>query len=233
MKVALNPINTNTKSNNSNQVNFKARAELRLSEAFFTELGKLKPEVAATQIQNIIDAATFLKRVAPKIGKKDELVTLTEHFNGDNRGVALFYYRRFGINTMRESEPGKRLYYKAHITPVSVDDGSKPATQITDTINNKHNTKKGIVLKDGKKLPMPTEPITYYGGFIASEDGATLTRGKYTFAHMSAAKLAKRDTAPKFLGSKTTTLAELIAKLKSLCTPVEKQKKLAYCGWDK
>lgn len=233
MRVSLNPINTNTKSSvcaNSNQVNFKARAELRLSDVFFTKLGELKPDKAAIKVQNVIDAITFLKRVAPKIGKRDELAILTDQCVADDRLVDLFYFRRFGGNPVRGE---KRLYKKEWITPVLVDDGSRPVLQMTNIFNDKFTAEKGIVLKDKKKLPKPVEPTTWYGHFVASRDGSALERRKYTYAGFSAEVLAKRNTDPKVLSTETTTLAELTAKLKALCTPVEEQRQLSYCGFDK
>lgn len=221
MRVSLNPINTNTKSNNSNPVNFKATAELRLGKTFFDKLAALKPEEAANRIKNIIDAATFLKKVASKIEKQDELIILTEQVR-DNRWLDLFYYRRFGpnINRKTKSDPNKWLYYKDHVNVVVADGASDTVSRMTDIINNEHNARKGIVLKNGEKLPMPEKQFRY-SGFIASQDGNTLRRVVYDAAYT------------KRIGEETTTLAELIAKLKALCTPAEQQKQLEYTGWDK
>lgn len=218
MKVSLNPINTNTKSSNPNQVNFKARAELRLSEDFFVKLATLNPKDAAMRIQEIINAATFLQRVAPKIGKRDELVVLTEGFMtkpdqtvGLNMDIVnLDYYRRHVAH-----EKTNPLYRKEWIGPIFIDDPDGSTFWLKIFINE--NADKGMVLKDGKKLPIPTKPTAHHGGFAASTDGSdTLTRIKYDGAYT------------KQLREEKTTLQELMTKLRALCTPASKQKQLRF-----
>lgn len=204
MKVALNPINTNTKSNNPNQVNFKARAELRLSEAFLDELMKLKPEEAASRIQGLIDVVTFLKKVAPKIGKRDELVTLANR--GDKtEEVYLSYYKRYGGEFWKKS--GK-LYDEKVVNIVFLDGEGDAKHYVRNFVNGNK------LLKDGGKLPTLKKRFRY-GGFSASQDG-TLTRVRYNLPYT------------KELGREKTTLAELMAKLKALCTPIEHQRQLKF-----
>lgn len=214
MKVSLNPINTNTKSNNFNQVDFKARAELRLSEEFFAKLASLKPEEAANRAQGILDVMAVLRR-AKNVGRKKDVMVLKDY--DSPKGIP-DYIEQLQVVYFEHSKrlEGKDFYDEKRIKLFDVlSDGC--CEHIRGILNK--------FLSSSKKRQIPESRTKFfYHKFAASEDGSdTLSRKKVTYAGFSPAELCKPGTSPRVLRTETTTLAELMQKLRALCTSPKKQ----------
>lgn len=218
MKVALNPINSNTKSNNPNQVNFKAQLELRLGKTFFDKLAALKPAEAANRVQGIIDVMAVLENHAPIIGKTKDVIVLRDY---DAPKLLPDWVEQLEIKyyeyTCKYKE--KNIYNEKtidHPDVLSSNNIRFRTVHLKDKLNRLLGKQKQIPISELEDIPSP-----FYGSFDVSE-GDTLTRKKYTYSGLSREQIAAGDL-PKASRTETTTLANLMKELKALCTPPEKQ----------
>lgn len=217
MKIALNPI-TNTKSNNPNQVNFKARAELRLSEAFFAKLAGMTPAEAANRAQGIMDVMAVLESHAPGIGKAKDVMVLRDY---DAPKLLPDWIEQLEIKyyeyTCRYKE--KDLYNEKpieHPDVLSSNNIRYRTVHLKDKLYRLLGRQNQISIPELEDIPSP-----FYGSFNVSE-GDTLTRKKYTYSDLSREQVAAGNL-PVASRTETTTLANLMKELKALCTPPERQ----------
>lgn len=69
-------------NNINNNMNFKAKLKVSLGKNIENYLQGLKPEESVWYSQEIIDGVGLLKKVAPGIGKEEDLITVTDDTPG-------------------------------------------------------------------------------------------------------------------------------------------------------
>lgn len=63
----------------NNDVNFKARAKVNISNDFLVMFGLNEPKVMAEFVEKTADAVKLLKKVAPKIGSNEDVLELRSY----------------------------------------------------------------------------------------------------------------------------------------------------------
>lgn len=202
MRVSLNPINTNTKSNNSNQANFKARAELRLSEAFFEKLSGMQPADAANRAQGIMNVMTVLKSHAPSIGQRKDVIILRD-YNASKlipdwiQQLEMKYYEHSGKYMGQQD-----VYNEKTISHPDV-----LSSSFSGMMGNILNR----LLGKGRQIPAP-KPEPLYGPFFAPDGFPDVLIRKKWDAEGS-----------KVLREEKTIWEALKEELMAICTPPEEQ----------
>lgn len=78
---------------NNNNVNFKAKVEVKIGEDFLIRIKNFAPEHCAKFVEETVEAVKVLKEIAPKIGTDSDIIELKSY---KGRELDLMYNNGFG-----------------------------------------------------------------------------------------------------------------------------------------
>lgn len=102
-------------NNNQQNVNFKARVEIKFDNEFIAKLKTLAPEHCATLTDELIRATQTAKVIAPKVGNENDLITISSDiFDSKGQALGIKYNGKYqGLYNLQKDESPFDIIEKA------------------------------------------------------------------------------------------------------------------------